>query len=414
MSTPYAALVITVVHHPGDARIRHREIEALLSAGWHVTYAAPWTGYDLEVPANTEALTHVDLPRARGRHRLSAARAARKVASTLGREHDVILIHDPELLMATAGLRQRHTVWDVHEDTASAVVAKDWLPERIHKAAAGGVRMAERVAERRMPLLLAEYAYNDRFHRDHPVVPNTVAVPEAVAPVRAGTDSDRVVYLGNNTMARGAAVLAEAGRILAVETDGAVTVEVIGPAQDSRAEAALSAAHHAGHIRWHGFVPSSEALQLIEGAMAGLSLLRDLPNYRHSMPTKVVEYMGRGLPVITTPLPLAIELVDEAECGLVVPFDDARAVADAVLELRADPQRAQAMATAGYQLAKERYDWNTQSRHFIEALEEVARERSPRRAGKGVTAGSTSDAASTDEASTPGEPSASADEPTQD
>ncbi len=26
-------------------------------------------------------------------------------------------------------------------------------------------------------------------------------------------------------------------------------------------------------------------------------------NYRHSMPTKVVEYMARGIPVITTPNP---------------------------------------------------------------------------------------------------------------
>ena len=47
----------------------------------------------------------------------------------------------------------------------------------------------------------------------------------------------------------------------------------------------------------------------IDGALAGLSLLRDLPNYRGSMPTKVVEYLAHGVPAITTPLPLAREIV---------------------------------------------------------------------------------------------------------
>ena len=38
-------LVVTVVHDPEDARIRHREREALIAAGVQVTYAAPVTGY---------------------------------------------------------------------------------------------------------------------------------------------------------------------------------------------------------------------------------------------------------------------------------------------------------------------------------------------------------------------------------
>ena len=34
-------LVMTVVHHPEDARILHRQIRALVDAGHEVTYAAP-------------------------------------------------------------------------------------------------------------------------------------------------------------------------------------------------------------------------------------------------------------------------------------------------------------------------------------------------------------------------------------
>ena len=49
MSRTARALVVTVVHHPEDARIRHRQIDALLAAGWEVTYAAPFSGYGLPV-----------------------------------------------------------------------------------------------------------------------------------------------------------------------------------------------------------------------------------------------------------------------------------------------------------------------------------------------------------------------------
>jgi len=36
------------------------------------------------------------------------------------------------------------------------------------------------------------------------------------------------------------------------------------------------------------------------------------------MPTKVAEYMAHGVPVVTTPLPLAVELVSAADGGFVV------------------------------------------------------------------------------------------------
>src|SRR3546814_4529537 len=100
------ALVVTVVHHPQDARIRHRQIAALLEAGWQVTYAAPFSGHGLELPS-VPGLSVIDLPRAVGRRRLRALRAARRLLSARGGEQDVVLLHEPELLVAVRS--EEHT-----------------------------------------------------------------------------------------------------------------------------------------------------------------------------------------------------------------------------------------------------------------------------------------------------------------
>ena len=42
---PLRVLVITVVHDPDDARIRYRQLSALLRMGAKVTYAAPFSAY---------------------------------------------------------------------------------------------------------------------------------------------------------------------------------------------------------------------------------------------------------------------------------------------------------------------------------------------------------------------------------
>jgi glycosyltransferase involved in cell wall biosynthesis len=129
-------------------------------------------------------------------------------------------------------------------------------------------------------------------------------------------------------------------------------------------------------VHWHGFVPNAEALRLVEGALAGLSLLQDEANFRHSMPTKVAEYMARGVPVVTTPLPLAVELVEAADAGFVVPFNDPRAACDAILKLDADPDLRVAMGLRAHEYALRNLAWAPHAAAFVAQLEAWAGESS--------------------------------------
>lgn len=357
-------LVVTVVHVPHDARILQRQVQAMLDDGFLVTYAAPWGSCGQAPPAEVVGL---ELPRATGRARLGSLLAARRLLREHAGAHDLVLLHDPELLLVSGAVPDDvPVVWDVHEDVAASLVARQWVPSVVRPLARLLVGLMERRAERRHRLLLAEDAYQHRFRRTHPVVPNAPLVPESVpAPGR-----DRVVYLGRVAAARGAHELVELARRLADD----VEVVVIGDAEADVADE-LRRADARGDLRWLGYLPNREALDHVAGATAGLSLLHDLPNFRESMPTKVLEYMGCGVPVITTPLPLARDVVASAGSGHVVPFGDVAAVLTAIEALRADDGARAEVGRRGRDWVLEHHAWQAHAPLFTAQLREWARER---------------------------------------
>jgi glycosyltransferase involved in cell wall biosynthesis len=161
--------------------------------------------------------------------------------------------------------------------------------------------------------------------------------------------------------------MTELGRLLRRR---GIAVDLIGPA-DAAARAHIEAAGEA--VNWHGFVPNAEAMRLVDGSLAGLSLLRDEANFRHSMPTKVAEYMARGVPVVSTPLPLAVQLVEAADGGFVVPFNDPRAAADAILKLDADPDLRAITGARAHCYALANLAWPPHAAAFVSRLEAWAR-----------------------------------------
>ncbi|MCG5218354.1 glycosyltransferase family 4 protein [Streptosporangium soli] len=352
----------TIVHHPEDARIMHRQIRALLEAGHEVTYVAPFTHCNVTASTRVRA---IDVPRAVGRRRRRAIRAARRALRLGTRDADLLIVHDMELLFALPSARRRPpVVWDVHEDTEGALAAKVYLPEWVRRVLPPLIRRVAARAERRLHLILAEDAYQERFARPHPVVRNTTYVPEK-PPQPPG--ENRVVYVGHLSEVRGAVELIEVARRLAPY---GIRVDLVGPA-DVAVRPLLRDAQREGLLDWFGYVPNRHALRMAEGALAGLSLLHDLPNYRQSLPTKVIEYMAHGIPVITTPLPMAAAMVNQVGCGTVVPFQDVDAVVRAVLRLREDPEKA-AMGVRGHTEALRRHHWPDHAVEFVRQLEEWA------------------------------------------
>jgi glycosyltransferase involved in cell wall biosynthesis len=367
---PLRALVVTTVHTPLDARIHHRQIGALRAAGAEVTYAAPWSATGTAPSDAATGVRTIDLPRSVGRRRLRSLRAARRVLVTEGRRHDVVVLHDPELVLVVVGLVDRlpPVVFDVHEDTATSLVDRPWVPAPLRPATAAAARRAERWSEDHLHLLLAERSYQDRFRDDHPFVPN-VPPPAPHEPPPPG--DARVVFVGRIAVSRGARELLA----VAAAMHGELRFELIGePDRDVRAD--LERAVAAGHVTWAGFVPNDRALPRVEGAVAGLSLVHPQPNHAGSLQTKVLEYLSRRVPVVTTDLPVTGPFVREHDVGVTVPVGPAGADVDAVVaalrHLVADAEDRRAKADRGYRLVRDELNWDVAGARFVAELERIA------------------------------------------
>lgn len=369
---PLRILVVTTVHTPFDARIHHRQIRTLVADGCEVTYAAPWSATGSDATRVGPGVRVVDLPRATGRRRLGALAAARRTIHDLAPAHDVVLLHDPELVLAVSRRARRRTsvVLDVHEDLPASLVDRAWLPGWLRPLARRAAGALERHAERRLAgLLLAEHGYVDRFAGTHPVVPNLPWLPTNPPP--AGSEH-RVVYVGRLSIGRGVLEMVSLARELATDPN-APRVELVGPA-DAEVRPLLRRSEVEGVLTWHGFLPNSEAMAIVAGSLAGLSPLRDRPNYRHSMPTKVVEYLAHGVPALATPLAKPMELITASGGGEIVPFQAPRALADAVRQLAADPSHAARLGAAGRRHVASAYSWDEAAPGFVAHLRTMSAE----------------------------------------
>lgn len=109
-----------------------------------------------------------------------------------------------------------------------------------------------------------------------------------------------------------------------------------------RAEAqALLAAAGAADLAW---LPGERAD--VPDVMRGLDCFV-LPSLAEGISNTILEAMATGLPVLATRVGGNAELVVEGETGVIVPSGDTEAMAQALVALAGDPDRAKAMGQAG-------------------------------------------------------------------
>lgn len=247
-----------------------------------------------------------------------------------------------------AKVRRRRLVVDVYEDYAK--LAHDRPFSRPARAAAVAlVRFATALSARADITSVADdHVPPARARRRH-VVQNLPDVSYLPAPGEPDA-TPRAVYIGDVRTTRGLRTMLDA-----IAAAPEWTLDIVGPvapADEEWLDNWMATSPDAARVRLHGRMPPADAWQVARGAWAGLSLLDDTPAFRDAVPSKVYEYAMAGLPVVATPLPRVVAMVDDLHIGVVV-----RGAAETAALLRswaADPAALTPYRTAALAWSKER------------------------------------------------------------
>jgi glycosyltransferase involved in cell wall biosynthesis len=115
----------------------------------------------------------------------------------------------------------------------------------------------------------------------------------------------------------------------------------------------------------HGNVDFNEVRNFLEKTDIGLALLKPIPNYRESLPTKIFEYMQQGLPVITNDFPLYKKYIEVTNTGICVNLDDPKQVLETVIQLLESPQKLQEMSENGPKVIENNFNWKSQEEKLL-------------------------------------------------
>lgn len=163
---------------------------------------------------------------------------------------------------------------------------------------------------------------------------------------RHGLEGKFVVsYLGTHGMAHGLGTLLEAADALRGEPD--VHFLFAGDGAEREALERRAAAMGLPNVTFLGQQPRAALVGLYRASDVCIVPLRNLPMFRKVLPSKLFEIMGAGVPIICSVPGEAGALVERSGGGVVIPPEDAAALAAAIRALRADPGRLRAMGRAG-------------------------------------------------------------------
>jgi glycosyltransferase involved in cell wall biosynthesis len=264
---------------------------------------------------------------------------------------DVVVVESPPLFLAAAGVPYARrlraplivNVADLWPDTAVELGALRG------RRAIDAARALERFAYRHAAALTTPTAGIARVlgeratpaHGVHQVLPFVDLRRFASVPGATPTDGPiELLYAGTVGLAQGVQTLVEAARLAGPDV---VRVTIAG----SGAE--LDQLRHApANVNVLGSLPAERIPELYAEAEAAVVLLRDRPILSSALPTKLFEAMAAGRALLLSARGEAADLVERRGCGLAVPPEDPRALADAVTRFRGQ-KRADLvrMGTAG-------------------------------------------------------------------
>ena len=361
--------VLATNHSALDSRVFGLEARALVRAGYEVVIIA--------LHPRDEVVDRIKIiSLAPSLSRLKRLLSLPRVFRLSVRENaDVYHLHDIDLLLVGLLLKWfkgKRVIYDVHEDYPRIAHSRSWIPRPLRTPFSWLVHLFEKGTAKHLDaLVLTTRAIGMNFKR-----PGSTLVRNYPPLDILRHESDRrdevndtatLIYAGSITRVRGIFQMIDAVREVAKEFN--VKLKIVGASRELDLRSILSDC--GDKVELVGWLPQEELYDHILKADIGLILFLPEPGHLTTLPRKLFEYMGLGIPVVVSNFPLYREIVDRFEVGLTVDPEDIEAVAQAILHLLKNPRLAREMGERGRKAVAEEYNWDSEKARLLELYREL-------------------------------------------
>ena len=343
---------VTSVHSSNDTRIFYKECTSLAKAGFEVFLVAK--GENRE-----ENSVHVigigDEPTNRLLRIAFFTQKAYRTAIELG--CDIYHLHDPELLPYVRKFKRegKKVIFDFHEDVASQVLDKKWIPRIIRNTISKTYQLYEIRTVGVIDAIIAATPYIEKIYEGR---------CSEIVNVNNYPRLDEIGF-NQDDFSKRAPIVCYAGTISDTYGHQIMISSLLGLDVNL-----LIAGNHKAekieNIEYLGKLNRTEINSLYKQSIAGLCILPYSKNFINSQPIKMFEYMAAGLPVICSNFEGWSKLMTETNAGICVNWENTKEIQSAVNILNENRKMAQTMGNNGRKAVEEKYSWGKEERKLIE------------------------------------------------
>ncbi len=317
--------IITTVHPIDDTRIFFKEILSLAKAGHKINYIVKHGEISNKHPnINIIYLKNNNKLSTRFQNVILAFRIAR------GLKAHVVHFHDPDFLIAAVILKlfyKRKIIYDIHELYFDSLLHKSYLSKNVSRLLSNGYRLVDNLSVRFFDrVILAEtgyYKYYRNLTKKITTLQNYLSkqyLSDKVE-IHSGPQKElNFVYLGSISKVRGIYEIINLAEVLSQNNN--FKIHIIGPWYPPQLEyeirRIISDIRLVNNFIIHGRLTFPKAQKLLEKCDVGLLFLYPNLNITTTLPTKLFEYMGKGLAVIMSNFSSWKKFNQKYNCGMTI------------------------------------------------------------------------------------------------
>ncbi|MDT0111245.1 glycosyltransferase [Listeria booriae] len=370
-------MMFSSVHVWNDTRIFYKEAMTLADAGFEVDFYAIDNG--MEVVEHPGLRVHL-LPASTSR--LARPLRWRKLYK-IAKASDAMYyhIHDPELLLLLPKLRKKKPdailTYDMHENLPADIETKTWIPALLRKPLKKWIlRMEKHTMASCDHIIFAEESYLESYLHVDCTKTTVYNYPTYVEPIQKQLNDSyfTLIYVGSITEDRGIFEMLGLIRDLHEKKPEQYRLKLLGPMTKSlemKVQEFVDQHQLSQVVEVYGRVPYPEIWQAYGESDLGLCLLHPIPNYLHSMATKLYEYMAASLPILASDFPDWDTFIKKHQSGTVSsPFDREKLLRE-VEKRAANPDIYAQEGERGRLAYEESYNWEIEAKKMRDIIYKV-------------------------------------------